>query len=436
MNPLPYNKEAESSLIGSILTDPEVHDLVFSTIKYENLINPTNRLIFDKCLKLYMANEKIDPIRMEGQESYAINLASRYGYKSSQIDVFISEILEDFKKRRIIFLVGSVNDLLEQGKSPNECIEFLRNQMDDIIGYDNQKIYYLNDLIDEFSSQDFFDSINSSVLTTDLDIDRTVKFKAGDMCVIAGRPSMGKTALALVMAKNIARHKQPVAFFSLEMRAQYLLKRLAQGEGRNLGGYEGFKRGCERLIGLPIYIDDASKHNLAGLKNRISGVVKKYNVQTVFIDYLTLLDMPPGQNRNQQVEEISRSIKIMAKHFNIPIIVLSQLSRAVEQRTNKNPSLSDLRESGAIEQDADQVLLLFRPFKYGMIKDKSGTDLTNYLEVIVAKNRDGQTGTIKLFYDEKSQSIENWADPKYNKIAPLINEITPEPIENEEKLPF
>lgn len=417
MKPLPYNKEAELGLLATILADHRTHDEIFSKLKAENFYLDANREVFQKAYTLYKSGQDIDAVVIEGREMYCLEILNNYIHRISQYEIYIEEILEDFKKRSIFNLGVSLQQLARNGKPSQEIIPFIQDYVEGLERENKIEVKSVDELIEKFGSQEAYEALTHSCMSTDFtDLDKMVLFRPGDLIIIAGRPSMGKTAFSLSLSKNLAKNHIPIGFFSMEMKNQYLLNRLAKSEGYQYTGFEGYKEGLKKLRGIPFYFCDMPGQSIETLNLYISHFVRKYDVKAVFIDYLTLMDLPEAQNRNLEISEATRRIKLIAEKYGIVIFLLSQLSRNVEHRSDRKPALADLRESGAIEQDADVVLLLYRPEKYGIKKDKEGNDLTNYLECIVAKNRDGRTGVVKLFYDEKLHFINNW-ESKYNLVS-------------------
>ena len=256
------------------------------------------------------------------------------------------------------------------------------------------------------------------------DLDKiTSGWQKSDMIVIAARPGMGKTALVLSMARNTAvDYNMGVAVFSLEMSAVQLVKRLIAGEARidseklrkgNLADHE-FQQLHSRITKLsaaPIFIDDTPAISIFDFRAKCRRLKAQHDIQLVIIDYLQLMSAKDGKgsgNREQEISNISRSIKEIAKELNIPIIALAQLSRSVEQRGgDKKPILSDLRESGAIEQDADIVSFIYRPDYYGIVKDDDGNSNHGIGEIIIAKHRNGKTGRVRLRFVPEYARFEN-----------------------------
>jgi replicative DNA helicase len=272
----------------------------------------------------------------------------------------------------------------------------------------------------------------SGVVSGFTSLDRiTLGWQPSDFIIVAGRPSMGKTAFVLTMARNMAvDHKIPVAFFSLEMSSTQLVKRLMVSEtglesdkirgGRKLQPYEWtqIESGIKNLANAPLYIDDTPSPSIYEFRSKARRLVSMMGVKIIIIDYLQLMVGPPELRgmREQEVSAISRSLKAVAKELNVPVIALSQMNRSVETRGgNKRPMLSDLRESGALEQDADLVLFIHRPEKLGITEDGVGNSLIGLAEIIVAKHRNGEIGDVQMrfraqeakFLDMNDQEIQS-----------------------------
>jgi replicative DNA helicase len=253
---------------------------------------------------------------------------------------------------------------------------------------------------------------------TDLD-NLTGGFQNSDLIIVAGRPSQGKTALVLSMARNASvLHDVPIAFFSLEMSVQQLVMRLMCAEARvdahkvrtgRLPEDEWRKLSTSvgRLYKAKIFIDDTPSLGILELRAKSRRLKAEHNIGLVIVDYLQLMQGPRSvQSREQEISAISRSLKALAKELNIPVIALSQLNRAVEARTDKRPALADLRESGAIEQDADVVMFVHRPEMYGL-EGKDGEVTEGLAEIIIGKQRNGPVDTVKLHFIKQYARFEN-----------------------------
>ena len=247
-------------------------------------------------------------------------------------------------------------------------------------------------------------------------------FQKSDLIIIAARPSMGKTALALTLARNAAIDNGiPIGIFSLEMSTMQLIIRMLCAEGRlnahlvrtgKLPSEEGVKlsKNAHKLINAPLYVDDSPSQTVLEIRAKARRLKAEKNIGMIIIDYLQLMQGPPkAESREREISHISRSLKALAKELNIPVIALAQLNRAVEARSDKRPQLSDLRESGSIEQDADVVIFLNRPEQYGIEKDENGESNEGVAEVIIGKQRNGPTGNLKLAFIKEYARFENLA---------------------------
>ena len=258
----------------------------------------------------------------------------------------------------------------------------------------------------------------------DLD-ELTAGFQPSDLIIVAARPSMGKTAFVLNIAQNAALdHNVPVAFFSLEMSKEQLVQRLLTSEGRvdaqrlrrgKLQDEEFVRLG--RAAGIlshaPIWIDDTPAMTLLELRSKARRLVMEQNIGMVVVDYLQLMQGPTNtESRQQEISYISRSLKALARELRVPVVALSQLSRMPEQRTDKRPQLSDLRESGAIEQDADLVMFIYRQEMYEGPVDKDGNSLEGKAEIIIGKQRNGPTGFVNMFFNKSFTLFEGFSARK------------------------
>jgi replicative DNA helicase len=256
----------------------------------------------------------------------------------------------------------------------------------------------------------------------DLD-EMTSGFQPADLVIVAARPSMGKTAFTLNIAQHAAiEHNVPVAFFSLEMSKESLVQRMLTSEARidaqrlrkgmlRDDDFPRLARAAGILSSAPVWIDDSPGITLLEMRSKARRLRADAAVGLVVVDYLQLMSGPANsESRQQEVSQISRGLKALAKELNVPVIALSQLSRAPEQRTgdNKRPQLSDLRESGAIEQDADLIMFLYRQEFYDGPVDKDGNSLEGKAEVIVGKQRNGPTGVVNLFFQKQFTRFENF----------------------------
>ena len=256
----------------------------------------------------------------------------------------------------------------------------------------------------------------------DLD-DKLSGFQKSDLVILAARPSMGKTALALNLARNAAvEYKHKVGIFSLEMSMQQLAERLLTSEAKvdshlvrtgklGSGEWKKIPEAAGQIVDAPIFIDDSAGLSIMELRAKARQLVSEQGIEILFIDYIQLLSAGKRlESRQQEISYISRSLKALAKELDIPIIALSQLSRAPEARTDHRPVMSDLRESGAIEQDADVILFIFRKFVYSKDLDDKGLG-----EIIISKHRNGPTGVVNVTFIDKYAKFDNQTDTNYQE---------------------
>lgn len=431
---LPYNFLAERLVLGSLLTNPEAIIIVSQHLNIETFYLNSHQIIYKGSLVLYSEGKKIDYITLttwlqdnklsEYIEDLSliadfVNQVSAIGY----LEDYIALIYEKYLRRLLIDLGYGI---IESGYSTEIPLDKIFSKIE-------QKLLLLNEQKQKkvFSSSaeiltQILEEIKERLKTAELpgltssfsDLDAiTQGFHNSDLIIIAGRPSMGKTAFSLAIAKNIAtKFNLGIAFFSLEMTKQQLLYRLLATEthishtrlrsGRiSKEEWLNINEGIDTLSNLSLYIDDSPNISVAEMHFKIKKLKQENECQlgVIFVDYLQLLeDIEKSDNRVQELSKITRSLKKLARELDVPIIVLSQLSRNVETRTNKRPMLSDLRESGSIEQDADVVIMLYRDEYYN-----NNTSEKNIIEVILAKQRNGPVGTAKLKFHPQYLYFEN-----------------------------
>ena len=417
MNDYIHNR-AESKLMALLVQYPEkVADKIFGSVSEDMLFSDTNREIFKVCQQLKAQGKDIDVINIRDPllvGRIAEALCAFPGFGDLNLNPLIRSVYEEWQHRQAASLGKR---LLEMSES-KEDIETILASLDDfrssVYTETDRHMFSLQDLAAQYGDPEVFAELSEPFVKTGLrSFDTAVTIKRGDLIILAGRPSMGKTDSALLLAKHMAGAGHPVGIVSLEMRAQYLLTRLAKSFGSQFAE-QGASEADQYMIGvgeaskLPIMIDDTPAHNINTLRVNAKRMVKQMGIQMLIVDYLTLLDPPKAENRNQEVTKTSRELKHMANELDIPVMVLAQLNRKVEERTKKRPQLSDLRESGSIEQDADIVLFAYRPEYYGIGETEHTPDTKNYLELISAKQREGARGSIQFYYDPAKKILADW----------------------------
>ncbi|EKF50358.1 replicative DNA helicase [Thermosipho africanus H17ap60334] len=426
----PHNIEAEQAVIGSILIDPEAIENVISIVRSEDFYDNRHVEIFKAIEELYDENIPIDVISicdrlktkgkldMVGGELYVAQLAD--GVPTSAHAETYAQIVRD--KSILRSLISAASRVVEEAMSDNDVDEILDNAervIFEIAESKTSKTYQpMNTILHEVfenleSLRDKMKKGTSSLITGiptgyRLLDELTSGFHKSDLIIVAARPSVGKTAFALNIARNMAiKADVPVGIFSLEMSREQLAQRLLGMEA--LIELQKIRRGhltdeewqkllqaTGKLYKANIIVDDEANLDPRSLRAKARRMKKEYGVEAIFIDYLQLMSIRSfRENRQQEISEISRSLKLLARELDVSIIALSQLSRAVEQREDKRPRLSDLRESGSIEQDADMVLFLYREEYY----KKEKTVEPHETEIIIGKQRNGPIGTIKLIFD-------------------------------------
>lgn len=457
---IPYSEEAEQSVIGSLLYNNLLYEKVFF-LKKEHFFLKINQDIFEAILSLILKGSLASPITIApifkdhaviqeaGGMQYWLNLVNNMGP--------LINIVENAKYIYDLFLRRSMIDI-----SMN-CIESSQTFCSDktingIIEETELKIFHLQNNNNQTNVFDFRTVLINVVkqaeesskqhtligVTSGLDkLDHHLGgFHKSDLLILAGRPAMGKTALVTSFAFNAAKQActnlgAKVCFFSLEMSAEQLGLRILGQESKissdrirkGLISQKEFQRIediSKTLYEIPLFIDDTPALTMAGLRTRARRLKKQENIGLIVIDYLQLLRSDrPNENRVQELSEITRGLKALAKELNIPIIALSQLSRAVEQREDKKPQLADLRESGSIEQDADIVMFIYREAYYeSRKKPPSGSDkmhewqskmanINNMAEVIIAKHRHGAIGSVLLHFDDQTTAFSNLSKDVY-----------------------
>ena len=421
----PHDLEAEQAIIGSMLTDRDAVISAIEILKEEDFYREDNKAIYTAILNLYNRAEPIDIITVKselesmgkfeqvGGLEYLAELPEKVPTTANAMK-YIKIVEEKSTLRR---LIKTANEIIELGYSPTEDVEDImegaEKKIFNIMQEKNQKGYApIKDVLVEsftkleelYNRKQHITGVPSGF--TELDY-RTAGFHGSELILIAARPAMGKTAFALNIATNAAvKANVPVAVFSLEMSKEQLVNRILCSESMvdsnkvRTGKLE--EDDWTKLAGAigplseaEIFIDDTPGINITEIRAKCRKLKLEKNIGMVVIDYLQLIQgsNKRGGIREQEISEISRSLKILAKELDVPVIALSQLSRAAEQRPDHRPMLSDLRESGAIEQDADIVMFLYRDDYYNQDSDKK-----DIAEIIIAKHRGGSTGTVELLW--------------------------------------
>ena len=422
---LPYSLEAEQAVLGSILLESDSINQVADILRPEFFYLPEHQAIYRVMSAKMMESQTIDFVTvleaLKSEGFFSGEEGKAYLLKLAQIVPSISNISnyarivrEKFDVRSLIQAAREISEeAMDPGIDPSMLLDAAEQRIYDIRqGRQRGGLLPISEVLasnyemfDNLTSKDRDQYIGISTGISALD-EITTGLNRSDLIIVGARPGMGKTSFALNIARNVAvLQKRTVAFFCLEMSREQLVNRLLSSEAKvsskklrvgNLTPDEWGRIAAASSIlwKTPIYLDDTSSITVPEMKARLR---RLKDIGFVVIDYLQLMQSPKRiDNRVQEVTEITRSLKIMAKDLNVPVMVCAQLSRATEKQANHRPALADLRESGSIEQDADQVLFLYRDEYYKNQKEDPGDVETGTSEVIVAKNRHGELGTAKL----------------------------------------
>ena len=442
---VPSSYEAEAAVLGAMLISNKNISRAIEMIDADCFYYPFNRRVYDAILTLYEKNQGVDILTIteqlssqsqdNGEDIYTKLLEiSSYVANSANFDDYVRIVLEKYIKRKLIEASEQIiENSMDDSTDALEEIDYAEAKIFSIAEKRMKKSYFslkqlakeTYEIIQATRKQD--KSQSQSVFTGYNELDNLLGgFHKSDLIIIAARPSMGKTAFAMSIARNMALlYNQPVAFFSLEMTANQLVIRLISSEAKidqnkirkGMISHEEESRIVDAvgvISELPIYIDDSPSLTVMEIRAKARRMKIEHNIKAIFIDYLQLINPPKAESREREISLISRALKQMAKELEIPVIALAQLNRDVEKRTDKKPMLSDLRESGSIEQDADVVIFVHRPEHYGiMFFDKEKKRPTeNKAEIIVGKQRNGPTDTITLNFIKQFTRFEN---PAYDE---------------------
>ena len=431
---MPQSIEAEEAVLGAVLVNPLSLGRIVETLKPESFYKPAHRTIYTACLELFKKNDPIDIVTVSqylldkdelegaGGRSYINDLAMNV-VTTANIEYYAKIIREKEIKRALINAGSEIVSDAYENEDTDIALDNAQKRIFNIAASkDTTDLVCIQDLV--VSSYEMIEKrFNNKdelvgVTTGFYDLDNiTSGLHKSDLIILAARPAMGKTAFALNLAQNVAlKGKKAVAIFSLEMPKQQLVSRMLCAEAEvdsqrvktgNLQpkDWEKLVEGMTRLSEAKIYIDDAAGATATDVKAKCRRLMmEEKELGLIVIDYLQLMEGGGNPNdRNQQISQISRSLKGLAKELDVPIIALSQLSRAVESRPDKRPMMSDLRESGAIEQDADIIMFIYRDEYY----NRDDVENKGKAEVIIAKHRNGSVGTVELLFQSNITKFKN-----------------------------
>jgi replicative DNA helicase len=437
----PFSVEAEMSVLGGMFVDPEAVPRAVEVVDDSMFYREAHRRLFRTMVRLWEQGQAIDPVTLSealkttgdfeavGGNAYLVQLMDAVP-TAANLEYHARIVREKAVLRRLIeAATGIIQSTYEGSEDVEQLLDSAEQRIFEIAQtQDRRGFIWIKEIL--YPTFEYIEQLqnNSTGLTgvssgfADLD-ELTSGFQKSDLIIVAARPSMGKTAFTLNVAQNAAiRSKQPVAFFSLEMSSQSLVMRMLCAEGRIDQG--NMRKGRMRddefarlataagyLNTAPIFIDDTPGISVLEMRAKARRLkADRPDLGMIVVDYLQLMTGHRNtENRQQEVSEISRGLKALAKELDVPVVALSQLSRAVEQRPDKRPLMSDLRESGAIEQDADLIMFLYRPEYYFGPVDKEGNNIEGLAEVIVGKQRNGSTGTVRLAFRKEFTLFENFS---------------------------
>lgn len=436
----PQNLDAEMALLGSIMLRPDSLYEITDTISADSFYSEKHRIIFESMLELFNKRSPIDLLSVSnklkekawldqvGGNTYLTELVNIVP-SSGNIKYYAEVVQKKHMMRRLIEASDHISQLgYDETKELEEMLDNAEKRLFDVTNFNtSHKFIPIKDELEE--AWERLDRLHTDgtgmrgIQTGFKDIDNKLSgFQKSDLIILAARPSMGKTSLALDIARQAAvNHDVPVGIFSLEMSSQQLVDRmlaaqsnvdawkLRTGKLSRQDDFEAIRGSLDKLNKAPIYIDDQPGNNILKMRSIARRLKNEKGLGLIVVDYLQL--MVPTQTKSdnmvQQVTEISHSLKNLARELDVPVLALSQLSRAVEQRGGR-PRLSDLRDSGSIEQDADVVMFIHREDKY---KDES--EKTNIAEILIEKHRNGETGKVELFFNEKKATFQSMDKSQY-----------------------
>ena len=434
----PHNLEAEQALLGSALINKEAADRLMEAIDSNDFYAPANESIFISMKELFDSGQPIDVVTVSEKllgdkkakipgPQYFDRLLSDLP-SSGHFEKYIDIVLEQSNRRKLLSASSRIDKLAYSLDKPiseviDEAEQSIFSASDEAIGQGlipvSEVVGPSVDLIEEIES---LGTGMSGLATGFRDLDaKLAGLQSSNLIVIAARPSMGKSSLAINIATNVAKNnrdentKNVVAVFSLEMSKEELVQRVLFSEAKVTSGdarkgqlgpekWQRVVDAASRVHSLPIYFDDASVVTVTDIRAKSRRLKSRRGIDLIIVDYLQLMEGSSGDNRQQEIANISRNLKNLAKELNVPIIAVSQLNRAAEAREDKRPRLGDLRESGAIEQDADIVMMLYRDDYYD-----PASELKGIAEVNIVKNRSGETGKISMNFQKEFTQFNDLA---------------------------
>ena len=429
----PHSLEAEEALLGSALLSRDAVSRLMEEVRPADFYSPSNQTVYEAMKGLFDTGKPIDTVTVselifkDSKDSKSINASYIARLvdnvpSSANFERYIEIVLEHSHRRKLLKASGRI-ELLAMAMDKeihsvlDEAEQTIFTASDDAIG---DGLVAVNDVL-EGAIERIEDIENlgtglSGLPTYFSDLDYYLSgLQEGNLIVLASRPSMGKSSLGLNISTNASKEGKVVAFFSLEMTKEELVQRVLFSEAKVTSGdarkgqlgperWSRVVEAASKVNSLPLYFDDAPIITVTDIRAKSRRLKSSKGLDLIVVDYLQLMQSSSGDNRQQEIAEISRNLKNLARELRVPILALSQLNRAAEAREDKRPRLGDLRESGAIEQDADIVMMLYRDDYYN-----PGTEIPGVAEVNIVKNRSGQTGKVELFFSKEFTQFSNYS---------------------------
>ena len=429
----PHSLEAEEALLGSALLSRDAVSRLMEEVRPADFYSPSNQTVYEAMKGLFDTGKPIDTVTVselifkDSKNSPAINASYIARLvdnvpSSANFERYIEIVLEHSHRRKLLKASGRI-ELLAMAMDKeihsvlDEAEQTIFTASDDAIG---DGLVGVNDVLEGAIERiEEIENLGTGLsglppYFTDLD-NYLSGLQDGNLAVIASRPSMGKSSLALNIGTSVAKEGKVVAFFSLEMTKEELVQRVLFSEAKVTSGdarkgqlgpekWSRVVEAASKVNNLPLYFDDAPVITVTDIRAKSRRLKSAKGLDLIIVDYLQLMQSTSRDNRQQEIAEISRNLKNLARELKVPILALSQLNRAAEAREDKRPRLGDLRESGAIEQDADIVMMLYRDDYYN-----PGTDIPGVAEVNIVKNRSGMTGKVELFFSKEFTQFSNYS---------------------------
>lgn len=433
----PHSTDAEVAVLGAMLVDKDAVSKVVEVLDPDCFYHDKHQTIFTAMIAMFERGVQIDLVTLNNELSrngtlervggmYTLTDISARTVTAANVEHHARIVLERYLKRQLIKVAGEIiTDCYDETSDALDEVDRAEQRIFDVAEKRLKRSYSgMKKLTKEAIERIFaLASGDGNGVTgvptgfTALD-EKLSGLQPSDLVIVAARPSMGKTAFALSIAREAAREGHAVGFFSLEMSAQQLVLRLISADAEvNLQALRSGRLSqkemhdivarIDKLMNAPIYIDDSAALSPVEFRAKCRRMKMEHKIELIIVDYLQLMHAPKAESREREISVISHTLKQVAKELNIPIVALSQLNRTLEQRADKRPMLSDLRESGSIEQDADVVMFVHRPEYYKIETFEDGRSTENIAEIIVGKQRNGPVGDVRLHYNKELARFHN-----------------------------